>query len=178
MMVLAVLGVLTALAVPSFVTVFNTNRLAAMSNDVAAMLQASRMEAVRTGRRVIICPSTNGTACTTGARWRGWIAFVDANSNAALDANEVFRSEVLTDPMELWASTAITTPGSRIVFRSDGFGYNNTGSTLLTANLTACIATTRPTENARNVTIGAGTRISVTPDTDPPPCGAPGNPTL
>lgn len=176
MMVLAVLGVLTALAMPSFIAVFNTNRLAAQSNDVAAMLQSARMEAVRTGRRVIICPTSNGTACTTGARWQGWIAFVDRDADSVLDVGEAYRTELVRTPMELWASTAITTPGSRVIFRSDGFGYNATGTTLLNANFSACIPTTQPAENARLVTIGAGSRINVGPTTDAPPCGAPANP--
>jgi type IV fimbrial biogenesis protein FimT len=176
LVVVAIIGIIAAIAAPSFAGIINSNRLSGLSNDVIAMLQTARMEAMRRGARVVVCPTSNGTSCTTGAQWSGWIVFADYDTDGAIDANELLRTELVRAPLQLWASTAITTPGSRIVFRSDGFAYDDTRTTLLAANLAACIPTTNPALNARDVSIVTGTRISVATRNAAGACAAPGNP--
>jgi type IV fimbrial biogenesis protein FimT len=176
LVVVAIVGIIAAIAAPSFAGIINSNRLSGLSNDVIAMLQTARMEAMRRGARVVICPTTDGTSCTTGAQWGGWIVFADYDTDGAIDTNELLRTELVRAPLQLWASTAITTPGSRIVFRSDGFAYDDTRTTLLAANLAACIPTGNPALNARDVSIVTGTRISVSTRNAAGACAAPGNP--
>lgn len=177
MVTLAVLGILAALAMPSFTEIINRNRLAGLSNDVAAVLQTARAESMRRRVRVVVCASSDGIACTNNARWRGWIVFADLNGNNVLnDTDPVIRSEVLTGDIELWTSNALSSTGSIVVFRHDGFAYDATRTTLLAANFSACLPTTRPQENARIVSLVTGARISVATATDAPPCGAPANP--
>ena len=79
MITLAVLAVLITLAVPSFTSLVNSNRLAAQANELVAGLQEARLESLRSNRRVTVCRSTNGTTCNTaaGATWGRWISFVD-----------------------------------------------------------------------------------------------------
>lgn len=176
MTVIAILAIVAAAAVPGFQAVVNNNRLASASNELTATLQAARIEAIRRGVRSVVCPSDDGETCTTGARWRGFISFEDADGDGDFDAGErVQRAFVLSPPTELWASGNVSTD-SRIVFRHDGFAYDKDRRTLMAGNLRACIPTEYPNENSRDVSLAAGGRVAVQRlDTDGA-CGAPGNP--
>ncbi len=57
---LAVMGVLAALAVPSFSGMFNRLRLTGVANEVAADLQYGRSEAVRRRAAVVLAPASSG----------------------------------------------------------------------------------------------------------------------
>ena len=162
MVVVAVLAVLAATSIPTFIEVFNNNRLAGRSNEVLSMLQFARMESIRRGVRVVVCPSTNGTACVTGATWNGWIAFADINANGVIDADESLLSELNPAPMQLRSSSNISAGTGRIIFRPDGFAYRANGTQLLRGALRVCVPTRRPLENARDISISIS-RISVAP---------------
>src|SRR5690349_9752111 len=56
-----VLGILTALAVPSFVGMMNRNRLASQSNELLAAVQYARIEAIRTNAKVTFCGAATAT---------------------------------------------------------------------------------------------------------------------
>jgi type IV fimbrial biogenesis protein FimT len=176
MVTLVVLGIIAAAASPGFMSIVNNNRLASSGNELNATLQNARMEATRRGIRVVVCPSNDGANCTTGARWRGWISFEDKDGDAVLDGGEsILRSHVLAEPLELWSSTNVSAD-SRIVFRHDGFAYNKDRSQLMAANLRACIRTSHPPQNARDVSLAAGGRVAITPIDAGGDCAAPGNP--
>lgn len=64
----SVLAILTALAAPSFANLINSNRLAGAANDVVVALQLARMEAIRRGESIVVCPSADGTTCS-GNNW-------------------------------------------------------------------------------------------------------------
>lgn len=65
---LAVLAVIAAMAAPSFSNLINSSRLTGAANDLVAALQVARMEAIRRGVSVQLCPSTDGTSCA-GDDW-------------------------------------------------------------------------------------------------------------
>lgn len=171
---MAVAGILIAAAAPSFQGIFNGNRLTTAANDLAASLQAARLEAMRRGQRVIICPSADGTTCAAGNPWAGWIVFADANADGAPAAAEVLRWDQINAPMQLWASATISA-ANRIVFRPDGLAYSN-GGLLLEATLAPCIPTSQPAENARDVVILSGSRVAVTRRDADGACAAPLDP--
>lgn len=176
MTVIAILAIVAAFAVPGFQAVINNNRLASASNELTATLQAARIEAIRRGVRSVVCPSDDGETCTTGARWRGFLAFEDDNGNGDFDAGErVQRSFVLSPPTEMWASGNVS-GDSRIVFRHDGFAYDKDRQNLMAGNLRACIPTQYPNENSRDVSLAAGGRVAVQRIDSDGACGAPGNP--
>jgi type IV fimbrial biogenesis protein FimT len=160
MTTIAILAIIAALAMPGFTTLINTNRLAGLSNEVAAMLQTARMESIRRNQRVVVCPSTDGSSCTTAVQWQGWVSFIDADRDGDLDSGEtILRAEEVMLPSQLWSSPSISTQ-SRVVFRPDGYAYDK-GGVILAGALSSCLPTTNPPENARDVNIAAGTRISI-----------------
>jgi len=76
LLAIAVLAILTTLALPAFTQFIANNRLAAEANELVASFQYARSEAVKRGLPVQICSSADGTAC--GGDWnQGWIAMVD-----------------------------------------------------------------------------------------------------
>lgn len=151
----AILAILLALAVPSFTSVINSNRLAGQANEVVASLQLARVEAVRQNRRAVVCRSTNGTTCAGAGQWNTWITFFDVNNNGAADVGEaIIRVNTVKPPLQVTSGVA------SISYRPDGLARDAAGA-LLQNDITVCIPTTRPALNRRVVSIGpGGSRIS------------------
>lgn len=71
---LAVLAVLTALAVPGFHRMMEKHELRAAQSDYIAALQHARNLAVNEQVRVIFCPSRDGNTCSGDDSWsQGWL---------------------------------------------------------------------------------------------------------
>ena len=185
MVTLAVAAVVLSMAVPSFQSVVNGNKLAGAANELIASLQVARMEAVRLGVRAGMCTSTNTNTGTDGldatcstANIDGWIAFVDANGDGDFDkaGDTLLRSSLLPEAMAVATSPSV---GSNIIFRPDGLARaadTGVGNNLLDGVISVCIATRRPTNNQRHVEIGSGSRVSVFEVNGGGACGAPDNP--
>ncbi|MBB6091847.1 type IV fimbrial biogenesis protein FimT [Povalibacter uvarum] len=90
MVTLSVAALLIGLAAPSFREIRIRNELSTYANELISSINLARSEAVRRGRPVVICPSTNSSAC--GGTWsEGWITFADLDGNGernAADENE------------------------------------------------------------------------------------------
>lgn len=91
---IALVAILMATAAPNFQGMTASSRLTSVSNDLLGSLQLARSQAIRSGSRVTVCRSTDGTQCNTNAAigWnRGWIVFQDttrSNANAEVDVGE------------------------------------------------------------------------------------------
>ena len=82
------LAILVSLAAPSFNASIRDNRNLATANSLATAVANARSEALKRGRLVSICPSSNGTSC--GANWsQGWIVYVEKTTVAAGGAPDV-----------------------------------------------------------------------------------------
>jgi len=82
---IAVLIVLLVLGVPEFQRMTESNRQVAAINAIVSDLNLARSEAVKTGRVVTLCGSTDGATCNTGNWESGWIVFTDGNRNAGIN---------------------------------------------------------------------------------------------
>ncbi|WP_305804944.1 GspH/FimT family pseudopilin [Stenotrophomonas sp. YIM B06876] len=148
----AVLAILVAMAVPSFTSLINSNRLTSQANDLVASLQLARSEAVRRNRSVTLCRTTNGTACAGAVgKWDRWIAVVPTAAGAV----EVLRDSSIKQPLQ------ITSAVDRITFRPDGLA-RDAGGALLVTSLNVCMATSTPAQNQRVLAVGSGSRMSIT----------------
>jgi type IV fimbrial biogenesis protein FimT len=104
MVVIAILAILTTLAVPSFDSWRNSSRLSSYSNLLATSLNYAKSEAVSRGVRVTLCrsaaPEATPPSCTAGSNWNtGWIVFVDnthisGNVAGTLDGADVLLKQV------------------------------------------------------------------------------------
>ena len=76
---LAIVGLVTALAVPSFRDFLQNNRTAEEANALVGALALARNEAVTRGVPVSVCSSTDNATCADDPDWTtGWIVFTDA----------------------------------------------------------------------------------------------------
>lgn len=180
LVVVIILGILFAAGFPSFQYVSNSSRVSNPANELLATLQLARMEAIRRGQRTVVCRSDNALdaapTCTTAAgNWTGWMAFVDLNANGTFEGADVrLRVNGINPPAVIVASPAVTGGSQRVVFRPDGLARTAAGG-LLAARIRVCVATTLPTDNARDVTITAGSRTAVLRVNAAGACAAPAN---
>ncbi|MEK6770064.1 MAG: prepilin-type N-terminal cleavage/methylation domain-containing protein, partial [Pseudomonadota bacterium] len=71
-MVVVVIGILAALAIPNMSQVIETNRLITHGNDLLADISVARSEAIKQSKQTGICPLVAGSsppACNTTANW-------------------------------------------------------------------------------------------------------------
>jgi type IV fimbrial biogenesis protein FimT len=89
LVVLAVVGVLVALAAPSVSGMRARHQLQAQAEGLLDSLVLARSEALRRQQRVTLCPRTRENACDATAPWQnGWLVFVDGNDNAQREPDE------------------------------------------------------------------------------------------
>jgi type IV fimbrial biogenesis protein FimT len=175
MVALAVLTIVSVMAYPSLRAVTDSNRLTSAANETMAVLQTARMEAIRRNRRAVACLSANPSAAVPACSANGaigWIVFMDANRNGQYAAGErLLRVATLPSGIQLRGSSNFA---GRASFRSDGLARDATGS-LLNATVDICMPVSEPAQNVRHVSIGSGSRLSITKASTPKACNTPGN---
>jgi type IV fimbrial biogenesis protein FimT len=186
MVTILVAAMLLAVAVPSFQSTINSNRLAGATNELLTSLQTARIEAMRFNRRATLCLSRNPTSDTptcapAGATdATGYITYIDVNSNDLYNTGTdmLVRQSTLPGNVRILPSSNLATAnGSQVTYRADGFARSGPINDRLEANIDVCLPTNRPAENVRRIEIGLGSRATVTRvDTDADCNTAPGNP--
>lgn len=88
LVVLALLGVLVSLAVPTVKALTDQHQLQAQAEGLFSSLVLARSEALRRQHTVTLCPRA-GPLCDANSPWQqGWLVFVDANRNGRRDEGE------------------------------------------------------------------------------------------
>lgn len=116
MIVLGIVALLLALAVPGLREFVARNRLDSAAQDLMASLQFARSEATRRGAQITL--RLNGTAGSKD--WgSGWSMFVDTDRDGVLDTGEevIRQGMALTAPLSLIGSSGFDT---FIAFDRDG----------------------------------------------------------
>lgn len=98
MATVAVAAVLATVAVPSYLTLIQNNRLTSQVNELLASLALARSEAIKGGTTVYLCSSDNQSSCVDDKWSDGWLVWSDDNGDDTLDTSDsilnVFDSEV------------------------------------------------------------------------------------
>ncbi|MGE5470738.1 MAG: GspH/FimT family pseudopilin [Bacteroidota bacterium] len=77
MVVIAIVGILALVAMPSFTSLISSTRVSSQANDLVAALGITRSEAVKRNAQVQLCPSSDGATCSAGTDWSsGWLVRV------------------------------------------------------------------------------------------------------
>ncbi len=176
MVVVVVMALLLAIALPSFESTINNNRLAGASNELMASIQTARIEAVRRNARAMVCLSSDAKSATptcSTADVNGWITFLDVNKNGSYNSatDTLLRTASVADKVEVHDSSNVA---GKVIFRSDGFARTAAGA-LLDGTIDLCIETTHVAKNVRHVGIGAGSRVSISSEKVAGICKVPGN---
>jgi type IV fimbrial biogenesis protein FimT len=128
---MAIAAILLSIAVPSFRYVTNSNRIAGEQNGLVGDLQFARAEAIKEGRTVTVCVSTDGNTCANASTWQsGWIVFSDPTNVGVHDAGEtLFRFQKTFSGTDTFvASNNVST----ITFNRDGYAVGIPNGTLIT----------------------------------------------
>jgi type IV fimbrial biogenesis protein FimT len=146
LVVMAIIAILLGIAVPSFVGITQSNRVAGEINALSGDMQFARAEAIKEGLPVSICASANGTSCLGANTWnKGWIVFFDPNGNQTVDLGDtVLRKQIP------WTSTDTFTADNNTAafsYSRDGFALALPGTVTWTlhtqpinASASRCVA--------------------------------------
>ena len=122
-----IVAVLLGIGVPSYRYIGNQNRMSMEVNSLLSDLQYARSEALREGKQVTACVSTNGTGCTGGTAWAGgWLVYSNPNGVANPPAGSVLRIRAAfigAFPDVFTANNAV----SRVTFNREGFATTVAG---------------------------------------------------
>jgi type IV fimbrial biogenesis protein FimT len=131
LVVMGIVATLMAIGIPSYRYVTNANRISAEINGLLGDLQFARSEAIKQGRTVSVCVSSDQATClgATTTTWHsGWIVYSDTNGNGAVDAGEVLRAQKSFTGTDTFAANNSI---GAINFNREGFA-NVTNGTLVT----------------------------------------------
>ena len=93
--VIALIGILSTIAVPSMGALFAKNALRSAKVSVSDTMRTARSYAITQQLRTVICPSADGELCSNGLTWnKALIVFVDLDSNYSRSTNEALVSSV------------------------------------------------------------------------------------
>jgi len=141
--VMGIVAILLAIAVPSYRYVTTSNRIAAEINGLLGDLQFARAEAIKEGQPVTACVSTNGTSCTNNTSWnKGWIIFSDANGDGAVTNGTDY--VIRYQPAFTSTDTFVSNNQTLLTFNRTGFQTVSANNTYITLHATpATTASTR-----------------------------------
>jgi type IV fimbrial biogenesis protein FimT len=78
---LAVATILVTVAVPSFRSFVQNSRATTHTNELVTALNLGRSEAIRRGRPVTVCSSSDGATCSGATDWSdGWVVLAPGNA--------------------------------------------------------------------------------------------------
>ena len=146
---LAVVAILISVALPSFTSLIQNNRVLGEVNSFVSDLQYARSEAIKEGIPVSVCASSNGSTCLGANTWSsGWIVFPDAAGSGSIAAG--VSPLRVRQAMTGGDSFAATPSSTHFTFSRDGFALNlaTTGVTIvlhtspLNSAATRCVALT------------------------------------
>jgi type IV fimbrial biogenesis protein FimT len=128
---MAIAGILLTIAVPSFRYVTNANRIAGEVNGLLGDLQFARAEAIKEGRTVTVCVSTDGATCTNSTAWQsGWIVFSDPTNVGVVDPGEgILRVQGAFSSSDTYVASNNV---SAITFNREGYAIGIANGTLIT----------------------------------------------
>jgi type IV fimbrial biogenesis protein FimT len=149
--VMAIIAVLTLLAVPSFQALTVSNRLTTTANELVGAINLARTEAIKRNSNTQFCGSSgNGTGVGASCANPGevWVLKNGAASQAAVATSGITTPIVLTGTMKA------------IRFGGQGLGYDPAAGTAPLTGLIADISTASlSTDNHRCINLTAGSII-------------------
>ncbi len=153
LVVVAMLGVLLALAAPGFQDTIESANTNSQAKNIMSMLNLARSEAVKRGRNVAICASLDGLDCSAGDWSEGWMVFVDNNDDADGDTGSVDVGDTIIRVYDtLGAGSTLTFTLDLLQYDAQGFSTAGATQTFLLCPLT------NNANNARSVEVGVSGR--------------------
>ena len=167
MIVLVLIGVITALAAPSFQESINNNRLVTKSNDMVVAISIGRQMAVSRGQTVFLCHSldadTNTPSCGgAGSDWETGVLVYSVPFGTRVNTPRDYNSSIdtLIRQIDLDGERfAITITATNA---TDHFGFTNNGLLMGTTGvLSLAVCDNRTNENVgKTIRVTTAGRVS------------------
>lgn len=142
MVTVSILGILAAVAVPSFNEAILSNKLASFANHFVASAHLARSEAIKRGAAVTLCRTVDGATCASSGGWQqGWVVL---SGTTVIHRQQALSSEYL-----------LTGDAYSIDFQPIGLGATS-------ATLKLCRAIPTAGGQEREVKVSVAGRVSVT----------------
>jgi type IV fimbrial biogenesis protein FimT len=122
----AILAIVTTVAVPSLRSLVERNRVTSLGNDLVHDLALARAEAVRRNSRVTVCRSATLAQCSRDGGWEvGWIMFADDDDDATRDDGEALLATraAVDGPVRIRGDARV---GDHVTYSSVGRAVNGT----------------------------------------------------
>ena len=132
-MVTVVIGIMAAIAIPSFMGFTDSSNVTSATNDLVSAFNLARSEAVTRGTTVTVCKSADQATCNTiGTNWeQGWIVFVDNDGSGTVNgADAILR--VYQSPGGKVVMTAAANLADRVIYAGTGFLASTAADDLIT----------------------------------------------
>lgn len=147
LIVIAVIGILMALAVPSFSLLMAKRAVTAAASDISTDFRFARSEALKRSNFVSVCRSSNTTSCdgAAGSWHTGWIVFTDKDGDGVVDGGDdvVLRVHQATSGMHYMGNVTSSSTSHRITFRPNGMAPGAADSWVLTPVSSSAKGSTR-----------------------------------
>lgn len=177
MVTVAVLAIVLTVAVPSFASLVNGNRLTAQANDILAGLILARTEAIKQNQSMIFCHSADGATCSAAPAtgWQGWLV------RGTIDATPIATGVMLSSNLTVLASSNVVSATfdsttNAIRFSPQGLIRSGSANTALNGVLRVCLPSTQTDPNSRDIELRSGGRTRVVSNDVADSCPAPANP--
>jgi type IV fimbrial biogenesis protein FimT len=169
MIVVVVIAVIATVAIPNLRQIVQKSQVKDASSGIAGAMMLARTQAIKQGRDVEVCTSTNGTNCTlANYDWEnGWIV-ADFNTSVAITSTTtpVAIYRVVDDlDNDVSITPYVTTPGTTtiigiVTYRSDGTAVTkNNSSATVGASATRGFTITNSCWS-RDIQVGATGRVT------------------
>lgn len=126
LMVITIMGVLAALAAPSFTPTIERWRIRQAVEEMTSTIYYARSEAIKRGGNITVIKNTLSAECPqadTAQEWScGWRVFVDTNDNGTQQATE---ETLQTSPAPSRVNVMNTSTVGQTRFRVDRWGQIN-----------------------------------------------------
>lgn len=128
LIVLVIFGILLMIAAPAYQQMIRNNRMVSEVYGLRAIINNARSEAIARRMPVALCPTTNGTACTTPGsnNWTtGYITYVDVDNSGGLNGgDEIVQVKASEAPTTITFDNA----NQRVRFTAQGTAIGSTGT--------------------------------------------------
>lgn len=168
MIVVALLAIISAFALPAFQSFIASNRLTSEANELLAGLNLARSEAVRTQCATRLCRASfasDGTpSCVetnNSEPWEAWAVIGSCSGNP-------LRTQTMPRTLSMMSNAELASARNSILFRPDGLArpLDSLGA-LQSAQIIVCDRSgALSSNNVRTVTLQSGNRVAVTRSTD------------
>lgn len=158
MVVLAVLAISLLLAAPAFTDLIRDNRLVSSTYGLRATLNLARSEALARRAPVVVCGTTDGSACSKTTDWSsGYLALMGVNEDATVDAGNPGRSRLHWEQQN--------NPSVTVTFTRNFVAYDSMGSALGSAG-TFVFCDDRGASKARGLILTNAGSVAASVDSD------------